>query len=223
MTVDALVRRAVRPASARSSRSSFGRSGRRRPAAGGYTPGTYKPSADDFASFALATAKRYSGTFEGCPRVRYCQAWNEPNLTLDLNTQLVDGKPVSPGWYRDMVNAFAGAAHSVHRDNVVVAGGLAPFFDNSPEITRQNPDWGLLTFMRNLLCVSKDLKSTCNARVDFDVWSTHPYVSRHTTRSRRTTCRSETFPEMRAVLDTAIRAGHIVWAHRPQFWVTEFS
>ena len=29
--------------------------------------------------FARAAARRYSGSFQGLPRVRYWQAWNEPN------------------------------------------------------------------------------------------------------------------------------------------------
>ena len=192
---------------------------------GRYAAGTYKPNASDFAQFALASARRYSGTFEELPRVRYWQAWNEPNITLDLNPQLVDGKPVSPGWYRDMVNAFAGAVHSVHRDNVVVAGGLAPFFDSTPEVTRQNDDWGPLTFMRNLLCIGKDLKPTCSDRVHFDVWSTHPYTSGGPTHHaiKPDDVSLGDLPEMRAVLDAAIRAHHIVSARRPQFWVTEFT
>jgi hypothetical protein len=195
------------------------------PGGGNYTAGTYEPSPSDFGRFALAAARRYSGAFEDLPRVRYWQAWNEPNLNLHLNPQLANGNPVSPGWYRGMVNAFADAVHSIHRDNIVVAGGLAPFFDNSPEVTRQNPDWGPLTFMRTLLCISKDLKPTCNDRVRFDVWSTHPYTSGGPTHQavKPDDVSLGDLPEMRAILDAAIGARHIVSAHRPQFWVTEFS
>ena len=47
-------------------------------------PGTW-PSPTKYAQFAKAAARRYSGTFtpsgqtEPLPRVRYWQAWNEPN------------------------------------------------------------------------------------------------------------------------------------------------
>jgi hypothetical protein len=195
------------------------------PGGGNYTAGTYRPSPSDYGRFALAAARRYSGTFEDLPRVRYWQVWNEPNLNLDLNPQLVDGKPVSPDLYRGMVNAFADAVHSIHRDNFVVAGGLAPFFDNSAEVTRQNPDWGPLTFMRSFLCVGKDLKPTCSTSVRFDVWATHPYTSGGPTHhaNKPDDVSLGDLPEMRAVLDAAIRTHHIVSAHRPQFWVTEFS
>ena len=52
-------------------------------------PGTWEPNAGQFASFARAAAQRYSGAYpdplyggESLPRVRYWQAWNEPNLAL---------------------------------------------------------------------------------------------------------------------------------------------
>ncbi len=157
--------------------------------------------------------------------MRYWEAWNEPNLTVFLNPQIAKGTPVSPGWYRGLTNAFADAVHSVHRNNVVISGGLAPFFDNTPEVKRQIGDWGPLTFMRNLLCVSNDLTPTCRNRVHFDVWSTHPYTSGGPTHHaiRPDDVSLGDLPQMRAVLDAATRARHIVSAHRPKFWVTEFS
>ena len=43
--------------------------------------GSYKPSPGALADFATAAAIRYSGSFEGLPRVQYWAIWNEPNLT----------------------------------------------------------------------------------------------------------------------------------------------
>jgi hypothetical protein len=185
-------------------------------------PGSFKPDADDYGRFALAAARRYSGTFQDLPRVRYWEAWNEPNLTFFLRPQLVDGTPFAPDWYRGMVNAFTRAVHSVHRDNVAVAGSLAPFFD---EDVKDNDDWGPLAFMRSMLCISKDLKPTCNSRVSFDAWSMHPYTSGGPTHHaiKPDDVSLGDLPEMKAVLDAARRAGHVVSARTPQFWVTEFS
>ncbi len=52
-------------------------------------PGTWRPDPAQFASFATAAARRYDGHFPDplqpgaiLPRVRYWQAWNEPNLVL---------------------------------------------------------------------------------------------------------------------------------------------
>jgi hypothetical protein len=177
-----------------------------------------------FGQFAQALASRYSGTFEGLPRIRYFQAWNEPNISLYLVPQLEGGKPVSPAFYRRMLNSFARAVHAVRRDNVVIAGGLAPFRDIAPSVLAQDPDWGPLSFMRALLCVSKSGRPTCSARVDFDIWATHPYTSggpsHHAVLENDVSLGD--LPKMRAVLAAAARAGHLV-ERRPAFWVTEFS
>jgi hypothetical protein len=78
-----------------------------------------------------------------CPRWRphEDQAWNEPNICLSLVAQLVGGKPVTPGVYRELLNSFARAVNSVHRDNVVIPAGLAPFRDITPSVQAQDPDW----------------------------------------------------------------------------------
>jgi hypothetical protein len=196
------------------------------PGAGTYGDlGNFKPDATEFGRFALATARRYSGSFEQLPRVRYWEAWNEPNLTYFLRPQLVDGEPFAADRYRAMVNAFAQAVHSVHRDNVVVAGDVSPFFDETPDVVRQNDDWGPLAFMRAMLCVSKDLRSTCSNRVSFDAWSVHPYTSGGPTHHalKADDVSLGDLSEMRAVLRAAVRAGHVVSARQPQFWVTEFA
>jgi len=184
-------------------------------------PGTVRPDPDQFHRFSLAAARRYSGTYLGLPRVRYWQAWNEPNIHLSLNPQIVNGRPFSPTWYRKMLNAFAVAIHSIHSSNVVIAGGLAPFRD----IGVKRFNWGPLGFMRNLLCLSKSLKPTCNTRVHFDIWAHHPYTSGGPTRHAvlPDDVSLGDLPEMRRVLMAAVRAGHVVPRKTPRFWVTEFS
>jgi hypothetical protein len=56
------------------------------------------PNPSAFGDFARAAASRYGGSFAGLPRVRYWQAWNEPNLNLYLKPQWVDRIPFSPGF-----------------------------------------------------------------------------------------------------------------------------
>jgi hypothetical protein len=183
------------------------------------------PSASDLREFATAVARRYSGAFNGLPRVRYFQVWNEPNLSLYLVPQLVNGKPVAPGVYRGMLNAFADAVHAVHRDNVVIVGGLAPFRDVTPSVVAQNSDWGPLAFMRELLCLSPSLKPTCSTPAKFDVWAQHPYTSgdaRHRAALPNDVSLGD-LPKVRRVLAAAIAAGHVVSVGRVGFWVTEFS
>src|SRR5579859_1156221 len=187
---------------------------------------SYMPDPTAFAQFALAVARRYSGTFDGLPRVRYYQAWNEPNISLFLIPQLVDGNPVAPVVYRDMLNAFADAVHSVHADNVIVSAGLAPFRDNTGSVIAQDTDWGPLSFMRALLCLGPDLKPTCSDRAKFDVWAQHPYTSggplHHAVLANDVSLGD--LPKVRKVLAAAERAGHIISSGgAPKFWVTEFS
>lgn len=126
-------------------------------------PGMEKtlPAPVELGKFALAAARRYSGAYNGLPRVRYWQVWNEPNISLFFRPQFLKGQPFSPDWYRRMVNEVATAVKLVHPDNLVVAGGTAPFRDITPEVRRVNPQWGPLTFMRELLCLSKSLKPKC--------------------------------------------------------------
>jgi hypothetical protein len=183
--------------------------------------GTVRPSPAELGLFARAAAERYSGRFENLPRVRYWMVWNEPNLHLFLNPQFVGRQPVSPSLYRPMVNQMAQAVKSVHRDNVVIAGGTAPFRDLS--ITHTN--WGPLGFMRELLCLDRNLRPKCRARVQFDVWSHHPYTSGGPTRKAvlPDDVSLGDLPEMRRVLQAGMRSGNVVSPRPPLFWVTEFS
>jgi hypothetical protein len=187
-------------------------------------PGT--PIAADLGAFAQAAATRYRGSFRGLPRVRYWEVWNEPNLTPYLSPQLVDGKPVAPIAYRGMVNSVADAVKGVHLDNVVVAGGLAPFYDKTPSVVAQDKDnWGPLAFMRAFFCLSSKLKPVCHTTARFDVWSHHPYTSGGPTHHAAlpNDVSLPDLPKLDAVLRAALAAGDIVPHRLPQLWVTEFS
>ena len=102
------------------------------------------PNIAELGRFARAAAQRYSGQFQGLPRVRYWQVWNEPNASFYLAPQMKNGRPWSPGHYRKMVNAVADNVHAVRADNLVVAGGLSPFTRNFQNFKSIGP----LRFMR---------------------------------------------------------------------------
>lgn len=176
-------------------------------------PGTRAPDPTELALFTTAAAKRYGGAFEGLPRVRYWQAWNEPNLSIFMT-------PQSAELYRRMVNEFAAAVHGVHPDNLVVAGGLAPFGYKGVAVPP-------FEFMRDLLCMSggSKPKPTCNERITFDVWSHHPYTTGGPTRKAQNPDDASLgdLPEMRRLLEAAVRARHVISRHKVRFWVTEFS
>ena len=185
--------------------------------------GPFRPSYRDLADFARAAARRYSGSFADLPRVRHWQVWNEPNFSFYLMPQTVNGRLVSAGWYRAMVNAMADAVHDVHRDNVVIAGGLAPYGATTRFLEGTSP----LRFMRTLLCMSEGRRPrrTCRYRLSFDVWAHHPYTSggpRHES-GRPDDVSLGDMQGMNALLRAAERAG-VIRATKPvEFWVTEFS
>ena len=194
-------------------------------------PGTW-PNPAMLAQFARAAATRYSGAFDpdgdgvpNFPEVRYWQVWNEPNLRLwGLSPQFVGTRLISPGKYRTMVNHVSGAVRAANADAVVIAGGTAPFghFRRGKWIAP-----GPLRFMRDMLCVNKNLtiRKSC-PKSSFTVWSHHPYTEGAPTRHAKhpDNVSIGDLPEMQRVLRAAIRGGKIVSAAGPvRFWVTEFS
>jgi hypothetical protein len=147
--------------------------------------GSHKPSPSELAKFVTAAATRYSGSFDGLPRVQYWAIWNEPNLNTFLDPQVVKKKAFSPAWYRSMLNAAADAIHGVSASNVVIGGETAPFGFNTANRTQTRP----ITFMENVLCVKEKkvvnkktkavtytYKASCKTKTKFDVWSHHPYT-----------------------------------------------
>lgn len=200
----------------------------------------WRVDAGEFAAFAAAAGTRYRGADRGPPRVRYWQAWNEPNLAAYLNPQYAftgprrpDGtrfmdprRPVAVLRYRELLNAFADAVHRVHADNLVVAGGLAPFSGRPSDLK-----WGGSTapfrFMRELLCMSERprLRQTCSVRVKFDVWAHHAYTSGDASHSATQADDASLgdLPRMKALLDAAWLHKRIAGHRRPRFWITEFS
>lgn len=185
--------------------------------------GAYRPDPAELGRFAGAAARRYGGSTPGVPRIRLWQAWNEPNASSYLAPQLSGTRLVSASWYRRLLNSFADAVHAVHRDNSVIAGGLSPF---TIEGTSGNAV-GPLRFMRALLCMSKGAhpRPTCPDRARFDIWSTHPYTTggptHHATNPDDVSLGD--LPEMRALLDAAVKARKVVSRQPVRFWVTEFS
>jgi hypothetical protein len=124
-----------------------------------------------------------------------------------------------------MVNAVADAVKTVHSDNLVIAGGTAPFRDLTPSVFVKNRDWGPLTFMRQLLCLSKALRPTCHKPVRFDIWAHHPYTSGGPTHHAvlPDDISLGDLPKMQAVLAAGAASGEIQSQGKVRFWVTEFS
>ncbi len=196
-----------------------------RDAAGGRA--TTWPDPAELARFVRATALRYSGDFAAdgatLPAVRYWQLWNEPNADRELSPQFRRRVSLSPTIYRRMLAAFTPAVHGVNAENVVIAGGTAPFGHRSRDIQVTAP----MRFMRELLCMSKrrPYRPTCATRVPFDAWGHNPYTDggpTHRAYSADDVSLGD-LARMDALLRAAVRAGHVVAARPVRFFVTEFS
>jgi hypothetical protein len=152
---------------------------------GGVRAGTWFPKAAALGSFGRALALRYSGRFPDplypgrlLPRVRYFQAWNEPNLPNYLMPQwrrVSRGRwqPVSPSIYRALLNSFYGAVKAAQPGDVVLAAGTAPYGDPpATGLGRMMP----VTFLREMLCLTSSLgPAPCTGPPHFDGLDHHPY------------------------------------------------
>ncbi len=163
-------------------------------------PGSWRPNPKDFGQFATALAKRYSGSFpdplhngKKLPRVRFYQAWNEPNMAYYITPQYRDegpgakrngpGCPVrdgsaleSPGIYRGLLNAFYAAVKGVDRTDTVVSASVDPFSLPNCQPHLGNYRVSALRFDQALFCVSgvdKPLPRCSPAHLD--AFAANPY------------------------------------------------
>jgi hypothetical protein len=147
----------------------------------GYRVGSWKPNPKRFGQFGAALARRYSGKFRDSsgrllPRIRFYEAWNEPNLPRYLSPQWKGKEPKAPNLYRRLLNEFYEGVHSVDDSNKVIAGGTSPFGDD-PGGKRMRPYY----FWRQVLCLKnrKKLKKKSNCvkeedRAHFDIYAHNP-------------------------------------------------
>jgi hypothetical protein len=184
------------------------------------------PDPAALAAFLTAAATRYDG-HHGKPWVKYWEIWNEPNLGLYVEPQLLPGgEPFAAEWYRNVLNAVTPAIKSVDPDDVVIAGSTAPFYDTTASTVAVDPRWGPLSFMRAVLCLTPQLTSTTpSCTVAFDAWAHHPYTEggpSHTATYVDDVSLGD-LPRMKALLDAAWSLGHVDAPSSPELWVTEFS
>lgn len=185
----------------------------------GVAEGSWKPDPAALEKFAQAAAA-HDESERPWGGVRYWQVWNEPNLNAHLYPQKKDGKLFAPVRYRKMVNAVATGVHTLDETDDVVAGGLAPYGQYRKGRTAP------MTFMRKMLCMSKRPYSpVCPATSQFEIWSHHPYScggpNRHAYSSNDIAVAD--LPEMRRLLNAAIRYDRVVRERAVRFWVTELG
>jgi hypothetical protein len=181
--------------------------------------GTWKPNPHAFGQFAQAVARRYSGHFLNLPRVKYFQAWNEPNLSQYLNPQWKGKKPASPSIFRRMLNAFYDGVKKGQRGGVVMNGGTTAYGDPAGG-QRMRP----MVFLRNLFCLNRKLKATkCPDKPHLDVVAHHPITDGSPTKHAfsRDDVPIADFNRIRKVVKAAKRTHHIRPGGNHPLWVTE--
>jgi hypothetical protein len=171
--------------------------------------GSWRPSPSAYGDFMEALARRYDGG--AGPRVRYFQAWNEPNLPRYLSPQWHRFSPQSPGWYRRLLNAAYPRVKAVHADNFVVAAGTAPYGDPPTTKNRMTPT----RFLRELL----------KRRTSLDAIDHHPYATGSPT-AKALWAEHVAIPDLHKLV-RILRAGERRKTARPagrkRVWVTEIS
>jgi hypothetical protein len=130
----------------------------------------YRPSPHEYALFASAVARRYSGRFGGLPAVHYFTIWNEPN-----HIQFLKPASAAAGVYRQMVWE---AAPAIRRS---AAAGTKVFVGETAPVGRAGRAIGPKAFIRKWLCLNRRLRAvrsgSCRGfkRIEADGYAHHPY------------------------------------------------
>jgi len=198
----------------------------------------WAPDRRQFARFAEAVARRYSGTHpdpadtgESLPAVRLWTAWNEPNHPSFLLPQWrrSGGRwvPRSPHFYRRMHELAYAAINRVNEENQVLIGGTAAVGHDIRSPRKGIPP---LRFVRELACVNRRGQPLhIRACADFeplkaDGYSHHPYTlyarpDAPTIKSKRITLRD--LDRLSRLLSRLYKRGRIT--QRLPIYVTEYG
>ncbi len=126
---------------------------------------TFNPNPEEFGQFVRAVGTRYSGNYNGLPRVDYWSIWNEPNqagwLTPQWSPDPRNAKSqidAAPSIYRNLVasawRALADTGHGTGSDTILI-GETAPQGQGTAKAIAQSID--ALKFVRRLYCVDNNL------------------------------------------------------------------
>jgi len=193
----------------------------------GIQPGAWKPDATAYGKFAQALARRYSGHFHGLPRVRYFEAWTEPNLTQFLAPQWEGKALFAPRRYRQLLNSFYAGVHAAQPGATVIAGATSSFGDSrTHQLYPAHPRMHPMVFLRTVLCLNAKLKRTkgCTEKTHLDALSAHPL---NITKGPNYKPRSKddlqvaTFGRLGRLLNAAKRANTVLPEGPHPLWATE--
>jgi hypothetical protein len=208
---------------------------------GNRNPGLKQEAAWDpdpvaFGHFAAAVAARYSGKLGGLPRVKFYEAWNEPNYGLThLAPQWRKGKPYGVELYRKLLNAMYNEVKAVSSANKIIAPSLGPVGRTPKKSGKSNNELAgvrPLFFLRELFCLKHNKKmrpkKRCpkKKRARFDILSHHPINPTGSPRAKavhKDSVIGGDIGKLRKVLKKAQRANYVLpkKGKRP-IWATEF-
>jgi hypothetical protein len=195
-------------------------------------PGSWEPNAAQFGEFASAAATRYDGHFDGLPRVRYWEAWNEPNLDLYLSPQWTKvgrgWQATSPTVYRGLLNSFYTAVKRASGSNFVVGAATAPYGDPAGADPPGDERMAPVAFYRYLLCINDNKRLTpyrCPDPAHLDAVDHHPYGIEgplwHAL--NRDDAAVPDIYKIANVVHAAQRAGNVLPRGPKALWVTEIG
>jgi hypothetical protein len=170
--------------------------------------GNYKVDSRDFADFARAVGKRYSGIYAGLPKVTWWSIWNEPNHIF-----FIKPRSQAPRVYRRLVQRGLPALKASVPGARVLVGELAPVGTATKVI-------GPLRFLQQWLCVDKGYKrlrgrtaraAGCNGfkRVSANGFAHHPYGPAGKVFGGRDIVNMVAVRRLTTALDKSARAGRI--------------
>jgi hypothetical protein len=170
--------------------------------------GNYKVDSRDFADFARAVGKRYSGIYAGLPKVTWWSIWNEPNHIF-----FIKPRSQAPRVYRRLVQRGLPALKASVPGARVLVGELAPVGTATKVI-------GPLRFLQQWLCVDKSYKrlrgrtaraAGCNGfkRVSANGFAHHPYGPTGKVFGGRDIVNMVAVRRLTTALDKSARAGRI--------------
>ena len=170
----------------------------------------------DLRNFAIAAARRYSGTYVAVPgerplpAVRHWLAWNEPNNPVFLQPQFrrVGRRYAawSPRIYSQMCNAIYSGVKAVNRANKVGCGVTAPRGNNAARQSR--PSISPIYFAQGMK----------RWRARYDAYAHHPYYGeRFETPTSRPAVKGSTAVLLGNINDLFRVIG------RKRLWITEYG
>jgi len=163
-----------------------------------------RPEPNEYAQFAAAVAKRYSGIYAGLPAVFYLTIWNEPN-----HRQFIKPTKDAPRIYRNMVDAAIPKIRAANRNAKIFIGETAP-------VGRAPKAMGPKEFFRKWLCLNIRFRRTSSGagcrsfkKIDADGYAHHPYGPTSLVPKTRDVINMLAIRQLGGFLDKAAAAGRI--------------